>query len=182
MAVNLIVDSQDLSKSYGSIKALDAVTFDVRPREIFGFIGADGSGKTTAFRIMGGVLEPGAGKIRVLDKSPREARPGVGYLTQPFSLYMDLSVDENLNYAGGLREVSPKDFAKRTLREKFDASRVSLFGDRLRLVVENDEQKRQSAVALKVTGGRVDAEKSVPLSLEDVFISLIESRRSEIPL
>jgi ABC-2 type transport system ATP-binding protein len=130
MAGNLIVDSQDLSKSYGSIKALDAVTFDVRPGEIFGLIGADGAGKTTAFRIMGGVLEPGAGKIRVLDKSPREARPGVGYLTQPFSLYMDLSVDENLNYAGGLREVSPEDFAKRRERY-FKLFELTNFTDRL---------------------------------------------------
>ena len=130
MAANLVVDSQALSKSYGAIKALDAVTFDVRPGEIFGFIGADGAGKTTAFRIMGGVLEPGAGNIRVLDKSPREARPRVGYLTQPFSLYMDLSVDENLNYAGGLREVSPEDFAKRRERY-FKLFELTNFTDRL---------------------------------------------------
>lgn len=130
MDTDLIVESRDLSKSYGSIKALDAVTFDVRPGEIFGFIGADGAGKTTAFRIIGGVLEPGSGTIRVLDKSPREARPGVGYLTQPFSLYPDLSVDENLNYAGGLREVSPQDFAKRRERY-FKLFELSNFTDRL---------------------------------------------------
>src|SRR5258708_38716601 len=98
-AAAVVVDSRALSKSYASIAALDAVTFDVRPGEIFGFIGADGAGKTTAFRIMGGVLEPGGGEIQVLDTTPREARPGVGYLTQPFSLFPDLSVDENLNYA-----------------------------------------------------------------------------------
>ncbi len=125
-----VVDSRELSKSYGSITALDAVSFVVRPGEIFGLIGADGAGKTTAFRIIGGVLAPGAGEIRVLDKSPREARPGVGYLTQPFSLYLDLSVDENLNYAGGLREVPPEDFAERRERyfKLFDLLR---FTDRL---------------------------------------------------
>jgi ABC-2 type transport system ATP-binding protein len=126
----LVVESRDLCKDYESIKALDAVTFDVRPGEIFGFIGADGAGKTTAFRIIGGVLEAGSGQIRVLGGTPREARPRVGYLTQPFSLYMDLSVDENLNYAAGLREVPADDFAQRRERyfKLFDLIR---FTDRL---------------------------------------------------
>jgi ABC-2 type transport system ATP-binding protein len=130
MAEELVVESRALSKNYGSLKALDAVDFDVHPGEIFGFIGADGSGKTTAFRIIAGVLEAGGGEVKVLGTTPREARPRVGYLTQPFSLYMDLSVDENLGYAGGLREVAPDDFKSR--RDKyyklFDLDR---FTDRL---------------------------------------------------
>jgi ABC-2 type transport system ATP-binding protein len=126
----LVVESRDLSKSYGSIAALDAVSFDVRPGEIFGLIGADGAGKTTAFRIMGGVLEAGGGQVRVLGNTPRAARPGVGYLTQPFSLFPDLSVDENLSYAGSVREVPPDDFAERRERyfKLFDLIR---FTDRL---------------------------------------------------
>jgi ABC-2 type transport system ATP-binding protein len=117
MSAELVVDAANLAKSYGSLKALDEVTYQVKPGEIFGLIGADGAGKTTAFQIMGGVLAQGSGNVSVLGKPPREARPRVGYLTQPFSLYMDLSIDENLNYAGGLREVSPKDFAER--RERY---------------------------------------------------------------
>jgi ABC-2 type transport system ATP-binding protein len=126
----LVVESRDLSKSYGSIAALDAVSFGVRPGEIFGLIGADGAGKTTAFRIIGGVLEPGGGQVRVLENTPRAARPGVGYLTQPFSLFPDLSVDENLSYAGSVREVPPNDFAERRERyfKLFDLTR---FTDRL---------------------------------------------------
>ena len=111
MAQELVVECSALSKSYGSLAALDEVSFEVQKGEIFGLIGADGAGKTTAFRIIGGVLEAGGGTIRVLGSSPREARPRVGYLTQPFSLYMDLSVDENLAYGGGWREVAPADFA-----------------------------------------------------------------------
>jgi ABC-2 type transport system ATP-binding protein len=130
MAEAVVVDSRALSKSYGSIAALDAVSFDVRPGEIFGLIGADGAGKTTAFRIIGGVLAPGGGEIRVLNQTPREARPGVGYLTQPFSLYPDLSVDENLNYAGGLREVPAEDFTKRRERY-FKLFELTNFTDRL---------------------------------------------------
>jgi len=130
MAESLVVDSRALSKNYGSITALDAVTFDVRPGEIFGFIGADGAGKTTAFRIMGGVLQPGGGEVHVLGTTPREARPGVGYLTQPFSLFPDLSVDENLNYAASVREVPEAEFKQRRERyfKLFDLIR---FTDRL---------------------------------------------------
>jgi ABC-2 type transport system ATP-binding protein len=129
-AVETVVEAHSLSKSYGSLKALDEVSFEVRRGEIFGLIGADGAGKTTAFRIIGGVLAEGGGEIRVLGNTPREARPQVGYLTQPFSLYQDLSVDENLNYAGGLREVPESDFAARRGRyfKLFDLDR---FTDRL---------------------------------------------------
>src|SRR5262245_39559648 len=110
MPEDVVVEAASLAKSYGTLKALDEVSFQVRKGEIFGFIGADGAGKTTAFRIIAGVLAKGGGDIRVLDKTPREAGPRIGYLTQPFSLYLDLSVDENLSYAGGLRKVAPDDF------------------------------------------------------------------------
>ncbi|HKF22271.1 MAG TPA: ATP-binding cassette domain-containing protein [Candidatus Angelobacter sp.] len=130
MAEALVVDSRDLSKNYGPINALDAVSFSVRPGEIFGLIGADGAGKTTAFRIIGGVLEPGGGKVQVLDSTPRAARPGVGYLTQPFSLFPDLSVDENLEYAGSVREVPPDDFEERRERY-FKLFDLTKFTDRL---------------------------------------------------
>ena len=130
MSVEAVVEANSLSKSYGTLKALDEVSFEVRKGEIFGLIGADGAGKTTAFRIIGGVLAHGGGDVRVLGITPREARPRVGYLTQPFSLYQDLSVDENLNYAGGLREVPETDFATRRERyfKLFDMDR---FTDRL---------------------------------------------------
>jgi ABC-2 type transport system ATP-binding protein len=130
MAAPAIVDTRSLSKSYASVTALDAVSFDVRPGEIFGLIGADGAGKTTAFRIIAGVLAPGKGNVQILGTTPRDARPGVGYLTQPFSLYPDLSVDENLNYAAGLREVPPKDFEERRERY-FKLFELVKFTDRL---------------------------------------------------
>jgi ABC-2 type transport system ATP-binding protein len=127
MSEDTVVEANSLAKSYGPLKALDEVSFQVRTGEIFGLIGADGAGKTTAFRIIGGVLAPGGGEISVLGTTPREARPRVGYLTQPFSLYPDLSVDENLNYAGGLREVAPSDFTERRDRyfKLFDLSRFT---------------------------------------------------------
>src|SRR5262245_11202671 len=130
MSVETVVEANSLSKSYGFLKAIDEISFEVRKGEIFGLIGADGAGKTTAFRIIGGVLAEGGGDVRVLGSTPREARPHVGYLTQPFSLYQDMSVDENLKYAGGLREVSKTDFDARRSRyfKLFDLDR---FTDRL---------------------------------------------------
>ena len=130
MPAEVVVEAASLAKSYGPLKALDEVSFEVRTGEIFGFIGADGAGKTTAFKIIAGVLERGGGEIRVLGTTPREAGTRVGYLTQPFSLYQDLSVDENLNYAAGLREVAPADLAERRERyfKLFDLIR---FTDRL---------------------------------------------------
>jgi ABC-2 type transport system ATP-binding protein len=127
MSVETVVEAHSLSKSYGTLKAIDEISFEVRKGEIFGLIGADGAGKTTTFRIIGGVLGEGGGDIRVLGSTPREARPHVGYLTQPFSLYQDLSVDENLNYAGGLREVSESDFSARRGRyfKLFDMDRFT---------------------------------------------------------
>src|SRR5262249_38776447 len=130
MSVETVVEARSLSKSYGTLKAIDEISFEVRKGEIFGLIGADGAGKTTTFRIIGGVLGEGGGEIRVLGSTPRDARPHGGYLTQPFSLYQDLSVDENLNYAGGLREVAESDFSARRGRyfKLFDLDR---FTDRL---------------------------------------------------
>jgi ABC-2 type transport system ATP-binding protein len=88
------------------------------------------------------------------------------------------------NMKGNLAEIETDhpDRALATLKKKFGASRVSLFGDRLHLVTENEEQKREAGIALQEAGVRILADKPVPFSLEDVFISLIESRRSEIPL
>jgi ABC-2 type transport system ATP-binding protein len=127
MSAETVVEAHSLSKSYGTLKAIDEISFEVRKGEIFGLIGADGAGKTTTFRIIGGVLGEGAGEIRVLGSTPRDARPHVGYLTQPFSLYQDLSVDENLNYAGGLREVQESDFSARRGRyfKLFDMDRFT---------------------------------------------------------
>jgi ABC-2 type transport system ATP-binding protein len=99
----------------------------VRAGEIFCFIGADGAGKTTVFKIMAGVLAEGGGEIRVLGTTPRKAGSQVGYLTQPFSLYFDLSIDENLSYAGGLRLVPKKEYEERRERyfKLFDIYRFS---------------------------------------------------------
>ena len=111
-----VITAKGLSKRYGRVRALEAIDFEVAEGEIFGVIGADGAGKTTGFRILAGVLEPDGGEVAVLGRKPRENRSQVGYLTQPFSLYLDLSVMENLRYAAGLREVPEAEFRERSER------------------------------------------------------------------
>ncbi len=102
------IEIRGLAKRYGAVQAVDGVDLEVRAGEIFGLIGPDGAGKTSIFQILGGVMEATAGTARLLGEPAREVRALVGYLTQAFSLYPDLSVAENLRYVGDLRRV-PRD-------------------------------------------------------------------------
>lgn len=100
MDKSIIIDR--LSKSYGSIDALKEVSFEVSKGELFGLIGPDGAGKTTLFRLLTTLILPDAGSAKVegLDmvKDYQEIRKIVGYMPGKFSLYQDLSVEENLNF------------------------------------------------------------------------------------
>jgi ABC-2 type transport system ATP-binding protein len=111
---NLIsIEVKGLHKQYGKLAAVKGIDFTVRQGEIFGLIGPDGAGKTTTFQILAGVMEATTGKIEVLGKPPREARLNIGYLTQKFSLYPDLSIEENLRYSAGLRRMPETKFKER---------------------------------------------------------------------
>ncbi|MEH2337751.1 ATP-binding cassette domain-containing protein [Nostoc sp.] len=125
-----VIQVEGLSKRYGKLVAVKGIDFAVQRGEIFGLIGPDGAGKTTTFHILGGVMEASAGNIQILGKPPRDARLSIGYLTQQFSLYLDLSIDENLRYTAGLREVPEKQFFGR--RQKYlRLMSLDKFGDRL---------------------------------------------------
>ncbi len=111
-----VIRARGLAKSYGAVEAVRGVDLDVSPGEIFGLIGPDGAGKTTCFNMLAGILQPSAGELRVLGKPAAEVRTSVGYLTQQFSLYEDLSVDENLEYAAGMRLVPADAYRERRAR------------------------------------------------------------------
>ncbi len=102
-AANAAISVRGLRKKYGALEAVKGIDLDVRAGEIFGLIGPDGAGKTTTFQILGGVMPPTSGTADMFGRRAREARAYVGYLTQAFSLYQDLSVGENLRYMGELR-------------------------------------------------------------------------------
>jgi len=96
------IESSGISKSFGTTKALDDISFSVNEAEIFGLIGPDGAGKTTLFRIITTLLLPDKGEIKVLGMDAithfKELRKNIGYMPGRFSLYQDLSVEENLNF------------------------------------------------------------------------------------
>ena len=108
--MNAAIQFTGVSKKYGKTKALDGVTMDVQRGEMFGLIGSDGAGKTTAIRLMCGLLHPDGGSVRVLDHDPvkqhRALTERVGYLSQRFSLYGDLSIDENIAFFAEIHGVS----------------------------------------------------------------------------
>jgi ABC-2 type transport system ATP-binding protein len=112
-----VIRARGLVKSYGAVEAVRGVDIDVFAGEIFGLIGPDGAGKTTCFNMLAGILQPTAGELTVLGHAAADVRTGIGYLTQQFSLYEDLSVDENLQYAAGMRLVPKEAFRER--RERY---------------------------------------------------------------
>src|SRR5262245_25628513 len=116
MADDVAIRVTGLKKNYESIEAVRGLDLSVAHGEIFGLIGPDGAGKSTVFNILGGVMQPTAGEVIILGHSPRDIRSSVGYLTQVFSLYHDLSVTENLRYMGELRRLSPEEIDRRSER------------------------------------------------------------------
>jgi ABC-type multidrug transport system ATPase subunit len=97
-----VIESTGISKKFGAIQALKDISFSVNESEIFGFIGPDGAGKTTLFRIITTLLLPDEGGMKVLGldcvKGFKELRKNIGYMPGRFSLYQDLTVEENLNF------------------------------------------------------------------------------------
>ncbi|MDX1638004.1 MAG: ABC transporter ATP-binding protein [Balneolaceae bacterium] len=97
-----IVEVEQITKTYGGVTALDSISVDIREGELFGFIGPDGAGKTSLFRILTTLLKPDSGRATVLGLDVvdhyRKLRPKLGYMPGRFSLYQDLSVRENIDF------------------------------------------------------------------------------------
>lgn len=113
-----IIQVDNLVKRFGSFTAVDHISFSVQRGEIFGFLGANGAGKTTAMRILCGLSLPSEGKAEVMGFDVRtqseEIKKRIGYMSQKFSLYEDLTVRENLRLFGGIYSVNAKEISKRT--------------------------------------------------------------------
>jgi ABC-2 type transport system ATP-binding protein len=125
---------EQLTKRYAAsangVDAVRGIDFEVREGEIFGLIGPDGAGKTSTFQILGGVMQATSGTAEICGKPARQARSHTGYLTQAYSLYPDLTVDENIRYIGDLRLVPRQKIRDRGMHylRMFDMDR---FTDRL---------------------------------------------------
>jgi ABC-2 type transport system ATP-binding protein len=118
----LIVTVRHLTKAFGKTTAVDRLSLEVEEGELFGLVGPDGAGKTTAMRLILGILTPDSGDVRVGGTT--------GYVSQRFSLYGDLTVQENLELFADLYHVSEEEMARRTAR-LMEFSRLDPFRDRL---------------------------------------------------
>ncbi|HLG32363.1 MAG TPA: ABC transporter ATP-binding protein [Ignavibacteriaceae bacterium] len=130
--MNEIIKIEQLHKSYEEIKAVNGISLSVQSGEMFGLVGPDGAGKTTTIRILCGLMNPDSGYIEILSselkKNRKEIQNQIGYLSQNFSLYGDLSIDENIEFFADIHNV--KDFkVKRDGLLAF--TRLTLFRDRL---------------------------------------------------
>ncbi|MBT1689265.1 ABC transporter ATP-binding protein [Dawidia soli] len=101
-----IIQADKLTKRFGDFVATDAITFDVARGEIFGFLGANGAGKTTAMRMLCGLSTPSSGRAHVagfdVATHPEDVKQNIGYMSQKFSLYENLTVAENITFFGGI--------------------------------------------------------------------------------
>ena len=112
------IEVENLTKKFGNFTAVDSISFDVAQGEIFGFLGANGAGKTTAMRMLCGLSKPTSGKGTVagfdITRQPEEIKRRIGYMSQRFSLYEDLMVWENIRLFAGIYGIPERQIAPRT--------------------------------------------------------------------
>lgn len=111
------IEVNNLTKRFGNFTAVDNISFNVKEGEVFGFLGANGAGKSTAIRMLCGILSPTSGAAIVggysVMNEPDKVKKVIGYMSQKFSLYNDLSVEENINFFGGVYGLEGKKFKER---------------------------------------------------------------------
>jgi ABC-2 type transport system ATP-binding protein len=102
----LAITANKLCKNFGQFKAVDEITFEVKKGEVFGFLGANGAGKTTAMKMLIGISKPSSGQAKIagfdIYKDTEKIKKNIGYMSQKFSLYEDLTITENLRFFGGI--------------------------------------------------------------------------------
>ena len=112
MEKEIIISAKELTKRFGNFTAVDHISFDVHKGEIFGFLGANGAGKTTAMRMLCGLSLPTSGEAKIAGfdvyKQTEQIKKSIGYMSQKFSLYEDLTVKENIRFYGGIYGKSDK--------------------------------------------------------------------------
>lgn len=131
MNLNPVIQVKDLTKRFGTFTAVDRISFEVQKGEIFGFLGANGAGKTTAMRMLCGLSKPSEGKATIagydIYKETEKIKRSIGYMSQKFSLYEDLTVIENIQFFGGIYGLSKQEILLKTplLIEKLGLASVS---------------------------------------------------------
>jgi len=120
MSNNKVIKADGLTKMFGDFTAVNSITFDVKKGEIFGFLGANGAGKTTAMKMLIGISKPTSGAAQVAGfdvfTNAEDIKKNIGYMSQKFALYDDLTVRENITFFGGIYGLS-----RRRIKDKSDA-------------------------------------------------------------
>lgn len=110
MKNNNVIEVENLTKKFGDFTAVNSISFEVKKGEIFGFLGANGAGKTTAMKMLIGIGKPTSGKAKVAGfdvlTHPEDIKKNIGYMSQKFALYDDLTVKENITFFGGIYGLS----------------------------------------------------------------------------
>ena len=118
-SVETVISARELTKKFGDFTAVDHVSFDVYKGEIFGFLGANGAGKTTAMRMLCGLSSPTSGEASIAGYDvythTESIKKNIGYMSQKFSLYEDLTIKENIQFFGGIYGLSDKELAEKSL-------------------------------------------------------------------
>ena len=152
MSVDLVIQAADLTRTFGAFTAVDHITFDVRVGEVFGFLGANGAGKTTAIRMLTGLLAPTGGRATVVGydvaRDSDAVKRNIGYMSQRFSLYDDLTVRENINLYGGIYGLASRVIRDRTERMLTRLELSSAADEFVRAIPLGWRQKLALSVAL----------------------------------
>ncbi len=131
--MSALLEVRGLVRRFGATTALDGLDLRVEPGEIYGLVGPDGAGKTTALRILAGVMDRDGGEVRVLGREPTDTDPelrrSLGYMPQQYSLYGDLTIDENLRFFARMFTLDKASFTARRAR-LLEITRLGRFADR----------------------------------------------------
>lgn len=118
MKENQVIEVKNLTKQFGSFKAVNDISFEVKAGEIFGFLGANGAGKTTAIKMLTGILSSSSGEASVagynINTQRNKLKENIGYMSQRFSLYEDLTLKENVRFYGGIYGLSNQQIKQKT--------------------------------------------------------------------
>ena len=144
--------AEDLTRRFGDFTAVDAITFSVVRGEVFGFLGANGAGKTTAMRMLTGLLAPTSGRARTaghdVAAEPDAVKRRIGYMSQRFALYDDLTVSENVRFYGGLYGLPDREIAERRAAMLGRLGMEGVAGERVGRLPLGWKQKLAFSVAL----------------------------------